>query len=226
MLPNHIIMTMNTIIFDLDGTLLDTLEDLAHAGNQVLGDLGFPQHQVESYRYFVGDGLRVLMERIVPSSCPAEEIDRYCERFKEIYSQCWDKHSRPYPGIEKMLARLQQGGLNLAVLSNKPHKFTTTYIDRFFPDCRFAVVFGQREGVPKKPDPAGALEISERLAVRPGDCLYVGDTAVDMQTGKAAGMFTVGVLWGFRDKAELQQNNADLIVKHPMEIVDHVISAA
>ncbi|MFV0437323.1 MAG: HAD family hydrolase [Desulfopila sp.] len=213
-----------TIIFDLDGTLLDTLEDLAYAGNQVLAELGFCQHPEEKYRYFIGDGLRVLLQRITPATCSAVEIDDYCARFTEIYSQCWDRHSRPYPGIQEMLKRLQERGVGLAVLSNKPHRFTTTYVKRFFPDHHFELVLGQREGVPKKPDPAGALEIVDRLAIPVTDCLYVGDTAVDMKTGRAAKMFTIGVLWGFRDEPELRQNGADLIVNHPLEIVDYAIS--
>lgn len=219
-------MSLKAIIFDLDGTLLDTLDDLAYASNRVLDECGFPQHPVENYKNFVGDGLRVLMQRILPATSSENKVDECCERFTRIYASCWDRRSRPYPGILDMLSQLRENRLQLAVLSNKPHKFTAAYIDRFFPHHRFELVFGQREGVPKKPDPAGALEIAEKLALPPAECLYVGDTGVDMQTGKAAGMFTVGVLWGFRELSELQHHGADLIVKNPSEIVNYVVSAS
>jgi len=223
--PSHI-MSLKAIIFDLDGTLVDTIEDLTYASNRVLAEYGFPQHSMENYKYFVGDGLRVLMERITPASATPQEINLCCDRFNQVYGECWDRCSKPYSGIEEMLHSLRARGLRMAVLSNKPHRFTTVYVDRFFPAHRFDLVFGQREGVEKKPDPAGALEIAEGLSVRPDECIYVGDTAVDMQTGKSAGMFTVGVLWGFRTLEELRRNRADLIVKTPMEIVDYVVSAS
>lgn len=218
-------MSPKVIVFDLDGTLLDTLDDLADASNMVLEECGYPQHPVEAYKYFVGDGLRVLMERIIPEDASQTDVDHCCDLFNTIYSRCWDNKSAPYAGIEEMLHQLRRSGARLTVLSNKPHQFTEIYIERFFQEHRFEVVFGQREGVNKKPDPAGALEIAELMGVSPAECMYVGDTAVDMQTGKAAGMFTVGVLWGFRDIEELQQNKADMIVKRPMEIVEYVIAS-
>ncbi len=218
-------MHKKTVIFDLDGTLLDTLADLAYAGNAVLAEYGFPEHPVDKYKYFVGDGMRVLIERIVPSTCTLEEINTCCAAFNRIYGECWDRSTTLYSGVQDMLKRLTNEGVRLAILSNKPHQFTTACVKRFFPQQRFDLVFGQRDDVKKKPDPAGALEIAEKLGVQPSECVYVGDTAVDMQTGKSAGMFTVGVLWGFRTLRELQENKADLIVHHPMEIVDHVICA-
>ena len=218
-------MQKKTVIFDLDGTLLDTLEDLAYAGNAVLTEYDFPIHSIDKYKYFVGDGMRVLIERILPSGSTPEQIQDCCSAFERIYDTCWARKTMPYSGIVEMLKRLKNERVRLAVLSNKPHQFTTVCVNRFFPEEYFDLVFGQREHVKKKPDPAGALEIAEKLNVQPSDCIYVGDTAVDMQTGKGAGMFTVGVLWGFRTLEELQANKADLIVRNPMEIVDHVISA-
>ena len=217
-------MEPKAVIFDLDGTLLDTLADIAAAANAVLQRRGFPAHDVELYRYFVGDGLEVLMQRILPADATASLVQECCADFADIYRNCWDKTSGPYPGITTMLSELHRNGLQLAVLSNKPHAFTTIYIDRFFPETEFAMVLGQRAGVPKKPDPAGAIEIAASLAVAPAECVYVGDTSVDMQTGNRAGMSTVGVLWGFRDLAELQENNAGRIVTTPQEIVDYVLS--
>jgi phosphoglycolate phosphatase len=218
-------MSLKTAIFDLDGTLLDTLQDLAHAGNAVLAECGYPEHPIDAYKIFVGDGLRVLMERIVPKNTTPSDIDHCVQLFNTIYADCWDNKSKPYAGIMDMLTSLRQHDIRCSVLSNKPHQFTSIYIDRFFPQSEFEVVFGQREGVEKKPNPAGALEIAKIMNVKPSDCAYIGDTAVDMQTGKSAGMFTIGVLWGFRDIEELQQNNADLIVNSPMEIVKHVVSS-
>jgi phosphoglycolate phosphatase len=123
-----------------------------------------------------------------------------------------------------MVAGLKRAGLRLAVLSNKPHVFTLEFVGHFFPEGTFEVVFGQRHGIGKKPDPAGALEIAGLLAVQPNECLYIGDTAVDMQTGKSAGMYTIGVLWGFRHRDELHAHHADMIVHHPMEIVDYAVA--
>ncbi|WP_136796720.1 MULTISPECIES: HAD family hydrolase [Desulfosediminicola] len=219
-------MNCKAAIFDLDGTLLDTLHDLAYAGNSVLMKRGFPQHPVESYKHFVGDGLKVLMERITPADVDESEIQACCSLFNEIYDSCWDANSRPYPGIIKMLHELKSQGIRCSVLSNKPHQFTRIYIDRFFNSDDFEVVFGQREGVEKKPDPAGAIEIANIMQVDPAQCIYVGDTSVDMRTGKSAGMYTIGVLWGFREKKELQQNNADIIVSSPEEIVEYVLATS
>ena len=213
-------MPYTTVLFDLDGTLLDTLEDLAHAGNQVLAQSGYPTHPVEAYKYFVGDGLRTLIEKIVPDSASQEDISVCFALFKDIYAQCWKERTRLYPGIEDMLKDLRQLHLQLAILSNKPHQFTRLCVDYFFPKKLFQCIYGQRDEVPKKPHPAGAQAIAAELCVSPENCVYVGDTKIDMQTGKAAGMFTIGVLWGFRPAEELRENGADMLVDHPSEILD------
>lgn len=211
-------MSHPAILFDLDGTLLDTLEDLARAGNQVLEQRGYPIHPVDDYRYFVGDGLAVLIERIVPPGLDAREKDDCLQLFRDIYSRCWHERSRPYDGILPMLASLKGDGRRLSVLSNKPHDFTALCVKHFFGDSLFELVLGQRAGVAKKPHPAGALEIAKTMGVVPGSCIYVGDTAVDMKTGKSAGMYTVGVLWGFRDEAELREAEADMLVAAPADL--------
>jgi phosphoglycolate phosphatase len=212
-------MRFKACLFDLDGTLLNTLDDLAETANAALASLRFPVHPTDSYRYFVGDGLRVLVERIVPATCSEGQISECEHIFKNMYAAHWADKSRPYPGIEAMISSLREMGLKLAVLSNKPDDFTGLCVDRFFPANTFNCVQGQREGIPKKPDPAGALIIAERLGIHPADILYVGDTATDMRTGKSAGMTTAGVLWGFRESYELENNGADHIVSHPREIV-------
>jgi phosphoglycolate phosphatase len=216
-------MPYRAAIFDLDGTLVDSLRDLADTANQVLAECGYPIHSVDAYRYFVGDGLRTLIERIAPAGLTEREYDNCLQRFKEIYPLNWRRNSCPYPGIHAMLAGLKNAGLRLAVLSNKPHSSILEFVDYFFPGGIFPIVFGQRPEVEKKPSPAGALEIATMMAVAPSECLYIGDTAVDMQTGKSAGMFTIGVLWGFRERQELVEHRADMLVQHPMEIVEHAV---
>ncbi|MBW6521528.1 MAG: HAD family hydrolase [Desulfoarculaceae bacterium] len=218
-------MDIRGVIFDLDGTLLDTLEDLENAANATLERYGFPGHSSEAYRYFVGDGLMTLIERIVPEKNRSQaEIAACMDTFLQIYGLSWDLQSRPYDGVMEMLQQLQQAGLKLGILSNKPHAFTRLCVDRFFAADTFDFVYGQRQGVAKKPDPAGALEIAALMQLQPELILYVGDTATDMQTGQRAGMFTMGVLWGFRERRELEDNKAGKIISHPSEIVDHVIN--
>ncbi len=217
-------MKCKGLIFDLDGTLLDTLDDLATAANATLEHFGFPAHAVDAYRYFVGEGLKTLMQRIVPDSdSPDEQLNQYMAKFAEIYRESWNVRSVPYKGIPEMISSLSDSGLQLAVLSNKPHEFTRLCVETFFPGQPFAFVFGQREGVAKKPDPAGAIELADKMGLEVGDILYVGDTATDMQTGNSAGMRTIGVEWGFRDRAELEKNNAWKIVATPAEVVSYAI---
>ena len=217
-------MKYKGIIFDLDGTLLDTLEDLADAANATLEHFGFPVHAKDSYRYFVGEGLKTLMQRIVPgTNATDDELNRYMKKFGEIYSQNWNVHSAPYQGVSEMIASLSAAGLQLAVLSNKPHGFTEICVETFFPEKPFVYVYGQREGIPKKPDPAGALELAEKMGLGVEEILYVGDTSTDMKTGNSAGMKTIGVEWGFRERAELEENNAWKIVSIPAEVVLYAV---
>jgi len=213
-----------TIIFDLDGTLVDSLNDIGEAANSALRTLGYPEHSVDRYRYFVGDGLATLARRIVPEGTAEERIRKLVEEFKNQYNTNWNRTSRPYQGIETMLGRLGESGVNLAVLSNKPDDFTQKFISAFFPGVSFGRVFGNREGVPKKPEPQGALAIAEYLGADPGSCMFVGDTSVDILTGKAAGMLSVGVTWGFRDRLELENCGADIIINKPEELIDHVFN--
>ena len=217
-------MKCKGLIFDLDGTLLDTLEDLADAANTTLRYFGFPEHPVDAYCYFVGEGLKILMQRIVPDSAGSDkQLAEYMGKFAEIYRHTWNVQTAPYRGIPEMLSALSAKDLQLAVLSNKPHEFTEICVKTFFPEHPFAFVFGQREGVAKKPDPAGALELAEKMGLGVDEILYVGDTATDMKTGNSAGMRTIGVEWGFRERAELEKNNAWRIVSTPDEVVSYAI---
>ena len=209
------------ILFDLDGTLLDTLADIAGAANAGLKALGFPVHPIESYRRFVGDGAGCLARRVMPED---HQDDETVERCREIiaaeYAKCWADNTRPYPGIPEMLAGLHERRIPMAVLSNKPHDSTRTVVEGYFPEHYFHIVRGSLPSVPIKPDPAGALQIAEELDILPGRFVYLGDTDTDMRTAVAAGMFAAGALWGFRTAEELAANGAKIIVKNPQEIVD------
>jgi len=214
-----------SVIFDLDGTLLDTLVDLAATCNDVLSDHRFPVHPVEAYKIFVGDGLHALMQKITPTGTDEEVIKKCCIQFTRRYARNWQRNSCPYAGINDMLTALQKHGVLLAVLSNKPHDFTKLFVDHFFPPGLFSLVYGQRDGVPKKPDPSAALDIAAEFGTLPGETLFVGDSGVDIMTGKAARMITVGVSWGFRSVLELKENNADIVVYNPLELEQYVVSA-
>ncbi len=218
-------MSYTSIIFDLDGTLLDTLDGITESVNSVLISHRFPLHSNESYKLFLGNGLYNLISKSVPENTAKSVIQDCSEAFKEIYSNNWKKNCCPYKGISTMLANLSDQGIKLAVLSNKPHAFTCLFVDEFFPKDMFRVVFGQRDGVEKKPHPTGALDIARILQSRPENTLFVGDSDVDIQTGRAAGMGTVGVSWGYRSVEELIENRAEIIVNSPSEIVKHVLSA-
>jgi len=216
-------MKCKGLIFDLDGTLLDTLKDLADAANMSLEYFGFPLHPVDAYRYFVGEGLRTLAQRILPVAVGDTEIEQFMEKFTEIYKGNWDATSAPYPGVSAMVNVLSDAGLQLAVLSNKPHVFTTICVETFFPGNPFRYVYGSRDGVPRKPDPTAAIEIAKKMGLSIEEILYVGDTATDMQTGNNAGMKTIGVEWGFRDRKELEKNNAWQIIASPDEVLTYAL---
>ncbi len=208
------------VCFDLDGTLLDTLEEIAVSANAVLAREGFPEHEIQSYRYHVGDGVRRLVERILPeTNQTADEIDAFTQRLEAEYAIRANKLTRIYPGISELLDDLKAGEIPLAVLSNKPHSLTVDCMGRFFPKHSFHTIRGQQADTPRKPNPAGAHKIAESLDLPLSKILYVGDTDVDMQTAKAAGMVAVGVLWGFRNRDELLSNGADHIVEAPSNIL-------
>ncbi len=213
-------MTYKAVIFDLDGTLLDTLEDLGNAGNRVLTARGFPTHEIDAYRYFIGDGATTLITRALPEDKRSDEIISTClEEYRRDYSRNWNVNTKPYDGVVEMLDALVVHGFKLAILSNKPHEFTKLCVSGLLSKWTFDAVLGQQEPIPRKPDPAGALKIAEKLKIPPSGFLYLGDTAIDMKTAIAAGMFPVGVLWGFRPAEELQQSGAKVLIKRPMDIM-------
>ena len=208
-----------TIIFDLDGTLIDSLEDIAVCMNKVLEELNLPIHKIDDYKYFVGSGVDVLVNNALKDS--SQEIkNEVLERFKKEYDQQLHAKTKPYAGIYELLDELKKLDYNLAVLSNKPHDFTVAYINYLFKDYNFKEVHGQKKEVPRKPDPIGAINIAKALNIPCSEIFFVGDTMVDMQTAKSANMKAIGVLWGFRDEKELRENGADFIVKEPLEIIN------
>ena len=207
-------------IFDLDGTLLDSLEDLANSANEMLAAEGFPSHEVARYRTFVGDGARNLVERILPpESRNPEVIDRCLARYAETYARRWDERSQPYEGMAELLDALEARGIALAVLSNKPHAATERCMARFFGKWTWTVILGQQEGRPRKPDPAGVFEILRRTGITPGETVYLGDTDTDMRTAVGAGVFAVGVLWGFREREELETHGAEVVIERPGQLL-------
>lgn len=217
-------MPYRAVLFDLDGTLLDTLEDIADAANAVLRAHGFPPHPAESYRQFIGSGVEILFRRALHGhySLDGDWVDRCCQAFREAYGTTWDVHTRPFHGIPELLDALTARGLALGILSNKPDHFTRLCVERYFSNWPIGAVLGERDGIPRKPDPAGAMEISRLLHVPPHDFLYVGDTSVDMETARRAGMTPVGVAWGFRPVEELLAAGASTILNDPGELLDLV----
>ncbi len=214
-------MPFKAAIFDLDGTLLDTLEDIAHAGNRVMTEFGYPTHPIEDYRYFVGDGVPKLISRVLPENVRDEETIADCvAAFRQDYGQNWNVRTKPYDGIPEMLDRMSALGLKLAVLSNKPDDVTKLCVRDILPSWRFEIVRGWIEGGPRKPDPTSAIEMAESLDHPGEEILYLGDTGIDMKTAKRSGMFGVGALWGFRTREELEKNGARATVERPEQVLD------
>lgn len=208
------------VIFDLDGTLADTIESLTYCGNRALEKFGLPAFTREDYKYFVGDGSAVLVRRALTKAGDIRltHYDEVYEEYCRLFAKDCMYQVRPYEGIVPMLEELKEKGIRIAVLSNKPHENSVSVVETLFGRDYFDCIRGQTEGVPKKPDPAGVFQIEESLGLAPEDFLYVGDTCVDMRTGKNAGLFTVGVLWGFRDRKELEDNHADAIIETPARL--------
>lgn len=214
-------MVFKAVLFDLDGTLLDTLGDLAAAANRVLADRGCPTHPTDAYRWFVGDGSALLITRALPPDQRAPETVAAClEALLEDYNRNWHLATRPYDGIEPLLDRLAERDLHMGVVTNKPHRFCRMMIDHYFPGRPLHPVLGQREGVPKKPDPTQALEAAKLLGVHPSECLFLGDSGVDMQTARRAGMMPIGAGWGFRPAQELIESGATQVIQHPLSLLN------
>ena len=215
------------VIFDLDGTLIDTLEDLADALNRVLDRRGFPLHDYDEYKLLIGRGIRRLVTDALPDHRRDEAtIDAcYVEMLADYGEHCLLK-TRPYDGVTELLERLVAADLPLAVYSNKADEFTQRLVAALLPAGAFDLVVGARPGLPLKPDPAGALSIADRLGIAPGDIAYVGDSGTDMTTATRAGMVAVGVTWGFRSRDELLEHGAVALLDHPAQLLELASSAA
>jgi phosphoglycolate phosphatase len=214
-------MNQRAVIFDLDGTLLDSLADIAAAANRALAALGLPGHDTEAYRRMVGSGADVLMQRALPDD-QQTLLRSALERFREHYRSGMLDHTAPYEGVPQLLDRLSERGVPMAVLSNKPDAAAQQIVATLLGRWTWSAVAGHRADVPKKPDPVAATRMAEKLGVEPADCLFVGDSAVDMQTAVNAGMRPIGVLWGFRDRGELIEHGAAELLEQPLELLDHL----
>ncbi len=211
-------MKHRAIIFDLDGTLLDTLQDLTNATNHVLLAAGHEPISPALCRTLIGNGVRVLLERAI--GLDGRALDQAQNQYLAYYHDHKCDHTRPFTGIPNLLDTLNTGGRRLAILSNKPHQATTEIVGHLLSDWPFEHVFGQRDGVPMKPDPAAALQISRLMGIPPQHFAFVGDSWEDVATAKAAGMFAVGVTWGLRDEPELHEHRVDAVIHEPGQLMD------
>lgn len=210
------------VIFDMDGTTVNTLDSIAYHANQSLGKVGLPSIDTESYKMMIGNGIKNLVHRMVEAlgGTPEQEAVVYTD-YATTYDQNYLYLARPYDGILPLLDELKSRGIKVGIVSNKPD-FATKNISRSLFGDLIDVTYGGRPGVPLKPDPKAVLDVLQEWNLSPADCLYVGDSGVDMLTGKAAGIFTVGVLWGFRGEEELRENGADALVSHPAQLLDYL----
>jgi len=208
------------VIFDLDGTLLNTIDDLGTATNHALETYGYPTHPLSSYPFFVGNGVSRLLERVLPQEeRTPKNIERLRMRFIEYYDLHSTDHTRPYPGIPELLASLQKMDVKLAVASNKYQSAVDRLVYHFFPGIKWSAVEGQKDDVPVKPDPSIVFGILAKTPTAKADVLYVGDSGVDMETARRACIESVGVTWGFRPAKELKEHYANNIVNMPVEIL-------
>lgn len=216
-------MKNKAVIFDLDGTLIDSIEDLAIIVNQALEENGFETKEIEEYKLFIGDGAKVLIHRASGLPLEHEMITVLHKRFFEIYRDKIDSKTVVYEGIYKLLDKLEKLNYKKAILSNKPDHFTQDCVNKFFKGFDFVNVSGQKKELPKKPDPTAALNIAKQLEEDVSNIYFVGDTKVDINTAKNAGMKSIGVLWGFRDEKELKDHGADYIVRNANELYDILV---
>lgn len=210
------------VVFDLDGTLSDSIHSIKYCADQAVADFGYGPFSEQQYKYFVGDGAANLIKRALAAGGDMEGIhfEEAFAKYREIFRKHCMYRVEPYEGIRELLASLKEKNIKIAVLSNKPHAETINVIETLFGQDYFDVIQGQKENVAIKPSPEGVFQILEQLGLTSDDILYLGDTSTDMKTGKSAGAFTVGALWGFRERKELEENHADAIIEHPLELLD------
>lgn len=211
---------MKLVIFDLDGTLIDSLNDLAECVNLALKQQGFPIHPVDQYRYFVGNGVNKLIERVLPDEMNTKEAQtRVKESFDRYYSERFAVHTKPYPEILDLLEALKKDKIKTAVVSNKPDEFAKKIVSALFPENTFEFVAGGRDSLPKKPDPVLVNQCLEILKIEKSQCCYCGDSNVDIMTAQNAELLSIGAAWGFRGEDELREAGADYIIHTPLEMM-------
>jgi phosphoglycolate phosphatase len=209
------------VIFDLDGTLLDTVDDIADSMNFALKSNGFYEYVNDEYKYFVGKGVKNLVSMVLEDQTrDQKKHDKVLQMYLKKYAEIQHIKTKAYSGIDQLLIDLSLRGIQLAVLTNKPDGDSQKIVKRHFPSIPFEMIFGAHEGVPIKPNPTGALAILKRFELKPAEVLYVGDTNVDILTAQNAKIPSIGVLWGFRTRGELERAKADYIVAHPKEILE------
>lgn len=211
-------MKIKAVFFDLDGTLLYTIEDIASSLNRVLERHAFPIHSIETYCTFIGDGMKLLVTRALPAEIQADQnkTDFIVAEFRKEYSIVENPTTCVYDGIPELLLELKKRGVTCAVVTNKPHDKALDVVARFFPNT-FDVVVGQRDGIPVKPDPASAKEVQQKLGLTNDEIIYIGDSGVDMTLAATAGYFAVGCSWGYRSVEELKAKGAQVIIETPLE---------
>lgn len=213
-------MKFKGVIFDLDGTLVDSLEDIADSMNKVLLRYGFETHDLQAYKYFIGNGIKNLVCEALPQSSREDEMILECfdSMMEEYRDHCTDK-TKPYQGIGELLDELTKHNIRLSVFSNKVDELTKQVVSTLLPNWNFEVVIGASPDIPRKPNPEGAFLISQTLRIPPADLIYLGDTGIDMHTATSAGMYAIGALWGYRTAEELISNGAKSLIVHPLDLL-------
>lgn len=214
-------MKYNTVIFDLDGTLLDTLEDLTDSVNYALESMGYPTRTIDEVRNFVGNGVRKLIERAVPSNTEVNDIDKTFEYFIEYYSEHNQDKTKPYEGVVELMGKLKENNIKMAIVSNKVHDAVLMLRDKFFVDVEVAI--GDMPNMARKPEPDSCYKALELLGSDPKDACYVGDSEVDLETARNAGLDCISVLWGFRDKDLLAENGAKTFAFTTEDVLKEVL---
>ena len=216
-------MKYRAVLFDLDGTLLNTLQDVADAVNRGLAILGLPQHAIENYKTLIGEGRDVLVRRALPADHRDDATAlQLLNLVNAEYAVHWADNTRPYPGIPELLDNLTKKGIKITVLSNKADDLTNLCVTKLLSRWRFTLVAGARPSVPNKPDPTAALQIARQLDISPAEFLYLGDSDIDMKTANNAGMFAIGAGWGFRSEQELIGAGAKVVIQKPEELLNYL----
>jgi phosphoglycolate phosphatase len=214
-------MVFDALIFDLDGTLLDTIEDIADSMNAALEHIDCPGHSIDTYKSFIGDGIELLVKRSLPEEMRDDQTISMCiDNMRREYGRRWSHSSRPFDGIPELLDGLEGKGIKMSILSNKLDAFTKEMVKGLLGSWQFHSVMGLTSGVPRKPDPACAIKIAQNMHVEPGRCIFVGDSGIDMMTAVNGGMYPVGVLWGYQNREKLISSGAVTLLSDPLDLLE------